>query len=417
MIYINEIQVNECRNIKKLNIPLSSKKLQHLIITGKNGSGKTSLLMGLKNTLLSIESGEYFNLKKNKNNRKNFEDAIIRLKNKKDFTQEDKNSIDNLKEYIKNIDRWLDNFNKLKISFSNTTDLKNIYNEGKFIITYFDANRLANQKIPKGIEKYNLKNKYSVKDRIGEYFLQYMVNLRADQAFARNEGDIEDVKKIDAWFASFTSMIQDIFDSPNLKLTFDRKKYSFNIVEKNKQISPFTNLADGYSSILSIVSELILRMENHKGKNYDINGIVLIDEIETHLHIELQKKVLPILINIFPNIQFIVSTHSPFVISSITDSVICDLENKIITENLSGYSSDIIIESYFNSDKYSKPLKDKLAEYEKLITQKNISNKQQHKLEELENYFDVLPKYLSPELEVKLQQLKLKNLKIQKKND
>lgn len=41
--------------------------------------------------------------------------------------------------------------------------------------------------------------------------------------------------------------------------------------------------------------------------------LFLVDEIETHLHVDLQKKVLPFLISFFPKIQFIVTTHSPFV--------------------------------------------------------------------------------------------------------
>ena len=72
---------------------------------------------------------------------------------------------------------------------------------------------------------------------------------------------------------------------------------------------------------------LILRMEkNREGLAYNKEGIVLIDEIETHLHIGLQKKILPFLIGFFPNIQFIVTTHSHFVINSIENAIIYDLK-------------------------------------------------------------------------------------------
>ena len=54
------------------------------------------------------------------------------------------------------------------------------------------------------------------------------------------------------------------------------------------------------------------RRKNKRGKHYDLGGVVLIDEIETHLHLALQLKIMPILIHLFPNIQFIVTTHSPF---------------------------------------------------------------------------------------------------------
>lgn len=62
-------------------------------------------------------------------------------------------------------------------------------------------------------------------------------------------------------------------------------------------------------------------------------GIVLIDEIETHLHLELQKEILPFLTKLYPNIQFIVSTHSPFILSSVDNAVVFDLENKTLVPN------------------------------------------------------------------------------------
>ena len=61
-------------------------------------------------------------------------------------------------------------------------------------------------------------------------------------------------------------------------------------------------------------------------------GIVLIDEVDKHLHIQLQKEVLPLLFNLFPNIQFIVSSHSPFMNMGLAEgaldrTVIYDLDN------------------------------------------------------------------------------------------
>ena len=58
--------------------------------------------------------------------------------------------------------------------------------------------------------------------------------------------------------------------------------------------------------------------------------LLLIDEIETHLHLELQKKILSFLTTLFPNIQFIVSTHSPFILNSLENAVIYDLEKKCL---------------------------------------------------------------------------------------
>lgn len=92
----------------------------------------------------------------------------------------------------------------------------------------------------------------------------------------------------------------------------------------------FDELSDGYSSILSILCDLILKIDKNRAivcrdYEFDTEGIVLIDNIEANLHVELQKRILPFLVDLFPNIQFIVTTNSPFVLNSINDVIIYDL--------------------------------------------------------------------------------------------
>lgn len=71
-----------------------------------------------------------------------------------------------------------------------------------------------------------------------------------------------------------------------------------------------------------------------------------------------------ILTCLFPNIQFIVSTHSPFVLNSLDNVVIYDLENHIIVENgLSDVPYDGIVKGYFQVDTLSDTLKNKFQQY------------------------------------------------------
>ena len=62
--------------------------------------------------------------------------------------------------------------------------------------------------------------------------------------------------------------------------------------------------------------------------SYNPCGIVLIDEPETHLHLQLQEQVLPLLTRLFPNIRFIAATHSPAVVASIKKAATFDLTTK-----------------------------------------------------------------------------------------
>ncbi len=226
--------------------------------------------------------------------------------------------------------------------------------------------------MPSGIKKIDLQKRYPLQENVNQQFIQYVVNLKADRSFARDDNEKTVVASIDKWFDQFQNRLRDLFGSSTLQLKFDRKTYNFQIIEDEKEPYGFNTLSDGYSAILSIVTELLLRMEAHNVRNYDMEGLVLIDEIETHLHVDLQKKILPFLTDFFPKIQFIVSTHSPFVLSSVSNAVICDLESRIVTSDLSGYSYDALIESYFYSDKYSNSVKNKIIEFEELSLKKKL---------------------------------------------
>lgn len=71
-------------------------------------------------------------------------------------------------------------------------------------------------------------------------------------------------------------------------------------------------MSSGELALLCLFVEIIRQSDRILGHEDKINGIVLVDEIDKHLHIKLQKEILPRLIAMFPNIQFIVSSHSPF---------------------------------------------------------------------------------------------------------
>lgn len=93
-------------------------------------------------------------------------------------------------------------------------------------------------------------------------------------------------------------------------------------------------LSSGELAIICCFGELLRQADRLKPNVslQDIQGIVLIDEVDKHLHIKLQKEILPKLFNLFPNVQFIVSSHSPFLNMGLADETIdrtqiIDLDN------------------------------------------------------------------------------------------
>ena len=75
------------------------------------------------------------------------------------------------------------------------------------------------------------------------------------------------------------------------------------------------NMSSGENALICIFCELVRQFDNiaTDASIKSAYGIVLIDEVDKHLHIKLQKEILPKLFAMFPNVQFIISTHSPFV--------------------------------------------------------------------------------------------------------
>lgn len=102
--------------------------------------------------------------------------------------------------------------------------------------------------------------------------------------------------------------------------------------EEIEEIYPtIFNISSGEAAMLCLFGEM-LHQADKIGKLLDVTGIVLIDEVDKHLHIKLQKEVLPNLFNLFPNIQFIVSSHSPFLSMGLANEAmertqIIDLDN------------------------------------------------------------------------------------------
>lgn len=413
-IFIKSIHINKVRHLENVEIPISETERKHLILTGKNGSGKTSFLLEIKNWLNGVENQQLLQLQNNKSSKINLENAISRLEkqlivggNNLDIEQQ----IINCNNSVKHFQREIEKFSNVNIDFSNA-NIFQLYNDGNFILTHFGARRNLQINVPKGINKISLRDKYGVIENAGIDFVQFIVNMKADRSFARDENDDISVNQINNWFDNFEKSLQNILDDDKLRLEFDRKNYNFTIIDKDGESSDFTTLSDGYSTILNIISELIMRMENKASKSYDIQGIVLIDEIETHLHIDLQKKILPFLTSFFPKIQFIVTTHSPFVLNSIKNVVIFDLEKKLLIEDMTGYSVNAIVESYFDSDDYSTVVKEKMSRYESLSEKDNLSEEEEDELFELKEYFEDLPKMFSPELALKINQIQLANLSV-----
>ena len=386
-IYITDIKIDHVRHLKNIEIPLSENHMKHLIITGKNGSGKTSLLDALARYIYLITRPDYFNEQTiecenlypadvgfGKNN-------LYKIEQR---SKDEKGTSKRLLVYEKEISLQktgvVIQFNELA---ENTSSL---FSQGKFVTAYYKADRIFKAQIPQHVEKVTLKKDYSIE-----------------------ETPRQKAEQIAAWFKNFDDLLKRIFDDDSVELVFDEETFQFTIHMNDRDSFDFNTLSSGYAAVLDIVVDLIIRMESQSDRKFDFSvaGIVLIDEIETHLHLELQRKILDLLTSIFPNIQFILSTHSPFIINSVDNAVIYDLEKNLLVENgLSDVPYAGIVEGYFNSNEMSMLLQKKFNRYKELVNKEKLTDEDYDEISELEMYLNEIPDYLALNITTEYQRLK-----------
>ena len=157
--------------------------------------------------------------------------------------------------------------------------------------------------------------------------------------------------------SNFMQKINGLDDAPEIYYSTQLEE----IVYKENDITmPITMLSAGYQSLLWIVMNLAYRwalLNPDITDNADeAKGIVLIDEIDMHLHPKWQWNIVTALEETFPNVQFILTTHSPIVISSCKNEhliLIADDQEVVYLENAYGYSVQDVLN--FRQGTFEKP--------------------------------------------------------------
>ena len=160
-------------------------------------------------------------------------------------------------------------------------------------------------------------------------------------------------------FPSYDAILEAVNVALRDELGADEKvifstRYSQDIVAlKNADgtVIPFASLSDGYRNVIKIILDIATRMcilnpylQGDALKQTP--GVVIIDEIDLSLHPTWQKRIIDILKSLFPKVQFICATHSPFIIQSLQQDelITLDRNEKPLAEEYSGESIEDIAE-------------------------------------------------------------------------
>ena len=399
--FIKSIKVNKIFHLENFNIPIGE-STPHLLITGQNGSGKTLLLNAISNYIDRIKSDEILYFLDSFNNKARYESNL-----KIATTSQDHRNISIYKSLVDNVGKDIDNnFGKVQIDFSDIYDISKKYHSGEFLFVFYSAHRNNKMQEPINPKKPNWETINSSSST--EEFLNYLVDIKIQEALARNEKKIDEADQIGAWFTEFQKMLGEIYHDQSLTLEFGYKDYSFRIKTQGRYFK-FTELSDGYAAIIEIVASLILKMQTKDSNTraYLKEGIVIIDEIETHLHLELQRTILPFLTRVFPNIQFIISTHSPFILNSLDNATAFDLENKESINELTEYSYEALAEGYFGVKTESSYIEMKMERLRTLLDQSILSSSDNIELKELIIDFKTISDTALPQIKGEFDQLRI----------
>jgi predicted ATP-binding protein involved in virulence len=278
------------------------------ILTGENGTGKTTILELLIGALPSLVGNGLLNKLRSNRAKNGFKVTFIDNESRMWIASNDDNKLSPAGKIVQKYWKVYHSYQRLAFSTA--------------FFSYSGYRRIAQVGI-KGIqeltehpfeETLNFQN--SIKPGV---LLQWIANTIAAEAIALSQQEPVEAERRRSAIFSLEKTIGEIIDK-KVKFRLETKPYSVKI-EVDEERLDFNLLPDGLKSIISWIADLLMRMDRVKWEHdtpvFERNFILFLDEIEVHMHPAWQRKILPAVQSLFPNAQIFISTHSPFVVGSV----------------------------------------------------------------------------------------------------
>ncbi|PTP78285.1 AAA family ATPase [Vibrio splendidus] len=385
--YLTKIKTKIPYSDKEVDIDINGKTL---ILTGGNGCGKTQLLNYVNKKLNErVVERNNTTIKQLQQNIVSFEQSIER-------EGPISRSYDSWVRHMEDAKKQLEELENPPINLYDLEDFVLKHKEFRAVLLQFEAGRKSDILKPTSVapidslkeKDLNTVSRPHQNKTTSSIFEEFLITSIANQAFSESKkinNNPEEAERIDKWFNKLESDLQNLFEDDELKLVFRSDSFSFEIHQPYKEPYTFQTLSSGFSSIMAVYADLIAKVSLRSIDPDELTGVVMIDEIDAHLHVSLQKKILLFLTRAFPKVQFIVTTHSPFVVSSVDDAVIYDLSKLEQVEDLSMYSYEAVLEGLFGVLPISNLLQQNIEALAKLLEKHPIN------LDEVQSLLDKLP--------------------------
>lgn len=387
-MYIEKVKIENYRALK--NVELEFSQGINLII-GDNGTGKTSILEAIIVVLGGYLSGITGATAK----------GILQTDVRYEVNRKD--GINNTRQYFAPVTIVCDvNINGKKYSWERIREDEGGKSRTKtrgYMISKHAMSEANNQEaiLPVlgyrsaefGVSQFNRKDAGSaLKSKLGDRRCGYIgcmdslmnYNFILEWCRGMSEEEYYQEKKIPVYEAfknCVSSLLQKIEDTDEKMSIRYHKFFKDMILEENGTIKPISELSAGYKAILYLTMDISFRIAMLNPQETDfknVPGIVLIDELDMHLHPKWQWNVLDALKETFPKVQFIIATHSPIFLSSCKGAklLLIDDEQKVhYPSEAFAYSVNDVLMYRQGSIGIPKKLKELSKEFEKAITNEN----------------------------------------------
>jgi predicted ATP-binding protein involved in virulence len=342
-------------------------------------------------------------------------------------------TIDGIELKFSNIYDTYSNAIKLDDGINNSASFESLLekNQGLLpIVLYYSTNRLITITNPK--IKYSTTPFY---DLIASEFFDYTSILawfqekdNQEARIGRNTKNTDfRLPELEVLRKALSLMLQGEYSEPN----FDDNTGEMTVKQKETGIDvPVSKLSQGFLSSLLLVFDMARRMflaNGHRDFKDNTNylhtpSIVLIDEIELHLHPSWQQKIIATLRKIFPKTQFILTTHSPQVLTTIQSQHILVLDGKIAkrpeTPTYARQAQEVLEYIFDVSPRPETKVSRLLEQYRNLVTAGEGNTPQALALNEELNYWLADdPVFLATEMRVNRYELLAKYKNAQNKQN
>lgn len=375
---VKTIQISNFKGIRNLELPFDGKST---IFFGINGVGKStilrtidliyaniiSMLVSSKSKLAQLELDDISSGKTRADIHATFEfpdgslkeyaRSISRAEGKKHNLGELRNLV-NLFETLY-IEKGFDDGNGNWIEKEDTKNMPVFVNYG--------VNRSVFD-VPLRVTKNEQFTKLSAFDKA----IESKIDFKTLFMWFRNQEDIENQEKVrksaaykDRSLSAVKKAMLAMLDGFN-DIHIDRKPLAMKVT-KDGQSLKINQLSDGEKCTIALFGDLARRMAlaNPQLDNpLNGQGVVLIDELDLHMHTSWQRKVVRVLSQTFPNIQFIITTHSPQILGELGDTFnlfyLSREENTVTLQKYKsfvGWDANVILEEVMKTDSVNIEIK------------------------------------------------------------